>query len=67
MANKKVVGSQSPAPLLDTKKTDEESSSPGRLLTFHPMGADKEPPLTGKLHLPGPETEEVSPSWTIEP
>ena len=48
------------------KQTEEVSSSPGLLLTSRPLGADKEPPRAGKLHLPGPGTEEVSHSQTSD-
>ena len=64
MANKKVACSQSPSPLLTTKQTNEQSSSPGHLLTSRPHATDKEPPWAGNLHLPGLETEEVSHSQT---
>ena len=66
MANKKVACSQSPSPLLTTKQTNKQSSSPGHLLTSRPHAADKEPPRAGNLHLPGLETEEVSHSQTSE-
>ena len=49
------------------KQTNYSACSPGQFLTSRPLGADKEPPRAGNLHLPGPGTEEVSPSWTSEP
>ena len=52
---------------LTNKQTEEVQSSPGRLLTSRPLGADRRPPRAGNLHLPGQGTKEVSPSWTSEP
>ena len=49
------------------KQTDNVQSSTGRLLNSRPLEADKEPPRAGKLQLPGPASEEVSPSWTSKP
>ena len=52
---------------LTNKQTEKVQSSPSRLLTSRPLGADREPARAGKLHLQGQGTEEVSSSGDSEP
>ena len=49
------------------EETNKQTNfSPGRPFPSRPLRTDKGPPRAGKLHLPGPGTEEVSLNQTSE-